>query len=190
MYQPEGYDGRVCKLKKALYGLKQAPLQWNKKFSSAMQLGLKPCSSDPCVYVREADNLYFALYVDDGLCLAPSLHIIDSFLDSLEKSFKLTRSAASCYVGIEIQRDRERRTLKLHHTAHLKRVLERFSMKDCNPVGHHTTLVKFSRRTSTATENRWRLRRSRFAKLLGHPCIPPPVQGPTLPTRLINFRAS
>ena len=138
MYQPEGYDdgsGRVCKLEKALYGLKQAPLQWNRKISRVLkQLHLKPCSSDSCVYVRERDNLIFALYVDDGLCIAPSLRIIEGFLESLEKSFKMTRCVADCFIGLEIERDRENRTLKIHQRTYLKKVLERFAMADCNPA--------------------------------------------------------
>ena len=77
MRQPEGYDdgsGRVCKLQKSRYGLKQAPLQWNKKIAEALsKLGMRACSSDPCVYVRDSDKLIFALYVDDGLCMAPRI---------------------------------------------------------------------------------------------------------------------
>ena len=137
--QPEGYDdksGRVCKLRHSLYGLRQAPLQWNKKISGVLQqLNLKPCSGDPCVYVRKSDNLIFALFVDDGLCAAPSMRIIEDFLNKLQKSFKMTYSCkVDCYIGIEIERDRENKTIKIHQKGYLRKVLEKFSMLECNPV--------------------------------------------------------
>ena len=136
--QPEGYDdnsGRVCKLKRSLYGLRQAPLQWNKKISGVLrQLDLKPCTGDPCVFVRDCDKLIFALFVDDGLCVASSRRVIDEFLDKLQESFKMTRSEVECYIGIEVIRDRESKKIKIHQKTYLKRVLERFNMLDCNPV--------------------------------------------------------
>lgn len=138
MRQPEGYDdqsGRVCKLQKALYGLKQAPLQWNKRITAVLkQLELKAVSADPCVFIRERDGLYFALYVDDGLCIAKSSDVIEEFLTSLEKTFKMTRGSAECFIGIEISRDRQARSIKLNQRGYLKKVLERFSMLDCNPA--------------------------------------------------------
>ena len=136
--QPEGYEdesGRVCKLRHSLYGLRQAPLQWNKKISGVLQqLNLEPCSADPCVYVRKSDNLVFALFVDDGLCAAPSMQIIEDFLENLQRSFKMTHSKVACYIGIEIQRDREKKTVKIHQKSYLSKVLEKFSMLDCNSV--------------------------------------------------------
>ena len=138
MAQPEGFTDktdRVCKLQKSLYGLRQAPLQWNRKIAGVLeQLGMSPCSSDPCVYRRKEDKLLFALYVDDGLCLAPKMKVIDDFLSSLQKVFKMTRGQADCFIGIEIERDRKAKTIKLHQTAYVRKLLERFSMESCNPA--------------------------------------------------------
>ena len=127
-------SGRVCKLQRSLYGLKQAPLQWYKKIAGALQgLGMRPCSSGLCVYVKSEETLLFVLYVDDGLCIAPEMSVSDEFLSSLRETFKMTRGEAGCFIGIEIDRDRKKKSTKLHQTAYLKKVLERFSMDKSNP---------------------------------------------------------
>ena len=40
---------------------------------------------------------------------------------------------ASYVIGIEIHRDRPKRTLGLSHKAYIERVLEKFKMSDCTP---------------------------------------------------------
>lgn len=171
MYQPEGYNdnsGRVCKLDKALYGLKQAPLQWNRRISKVLEsLGLKPCVQDPCVYVRDRDSLRFGLYVDDGLCIAPKLETIEQFLGELQKTFKMTRGDANCYIGIEIERDRKARTLKIHQAAYLSKVLERFSLADCNPTGSPAALDVQLRRNIDDQGNLLEAHNVPFRSLIG-----------------------
>ncbi|XP_028968050.1 BTB/POZ domain-containing protein 9-like [Galendromus occidentalis] len=138
MWQPEGLDaktGRVCKLQKSLYGLRQAPLQWDKKIASELwKLGLTPCTSDPCVFVRTEDELMFALYVDDGLCVAPDMATIDGFLDDSQKTFKMTRGRADRFVEIEIVRDRGKKSIKIHQKAYMRNVLDKYSMTECKHV--------------------------------------------------------
>lgn len=113
MEQPEGYDyksNRVCQLDKALYGLRQTPLQWNKRISAVLEdLALDACQQDPCVYVRECDDRFLALYVDDGLCAAPPMEVVCQLLDALQKTFKMTRGDANCFLGLEIVCERKRK---------------------------------------------------------------------------------
>ena len=64
-------------------------------------------------------------------------------LRDMKKSFKMTRSAEDRFISIQIERDREKRLIKIHQTAYLKKILERFSMMDCYPAEspHWTDLV-------------------------------------------------
>lgn len=136
MEQPEGFDdgsGKVCKLNKSLYGLKQASRQWYAKFDEFMQkFGLKPSNADPCVYTSA--ELYVALYVDDGLVIGYTKSKIDKLLKAIRDKFDITSSIATCYLGIEIIRDRKLKTIKLSQAAYTKSVLKKFEMSDCNGV--------------------------------------------------------
>lgn len=139
MEQPEGFNdgsGRVCKLRKSLYGLKQAPRQWNAKFDEFLQrFGLTSSQCDACVYVAPKETLYLALYVDDGLVIGKSIQTIQRFLDEMNKEFETTYSEATCYLGIEIERNREERNLRLHQSTYIHTLLKNFDMENCNPVG-------------------------------------------------------
>lgn len=136
MEQPEDFDdksGRVCKLNKSLYGLKQAPRQWYAKFDEFMQqFGLKPSNADPCMYTSV--ELYVALYVDDGLVVGHSKSKIDKLLKAMQSKFEITSSIATCYLGIEIIRNQELKTIKLSQATYTRFVLKRFEMLDCNGV--------------------------------------------------------
>ena len=85
MEEPEGYktsDGSmVCKLEKSLYGLKQAPRCWHIKLNSILdQFGLKPSSSDPCLFLSDNSALLLACYVDDGF-ITNLLTVDEAFVD-------------------------------------------------------------------------------------------------------------
>lgn len=139
MEQPEGFnDGskKVCKLRKSLYGLKQAPRQWNARLEKFLQrFGLIASQHDACVYATPVEALYLALYVDDGLVVGKSLQTIKKFLNEMKKEFETTYSEAKCYLGIEIERDRKERKLRLYQSTYIRTVLKKFQMENCNPVG-------------------------------------------------------
>lgn len=150
MKQPEGFEddtGRVCRLNKSLYGLKQAPRQWNMKFDDFMQcFGLNPSKADSCVYTTEDGELYVALYVDDGLVIGKTKTCIDELLNSMQEEFEIISSVASCYLGIEIQRNREAKIIRLTQSAYTKAVLEKFGMTEASslaiPVDPNTILYR------------------------------------------------
>lgn len=64
--------GYVCKLNKSLYGLKQAPRCWNLKFSEFVKkFSFSQGNADHCIFKGcvENQNVFLALFVDDGLWL-------------------------------------------------------------------------------------------------------------------------
>jgi hypothetical protein len=138
MEQPEGYKDettRVIKLRRSLYGLKQAPLMWFRKLDPVLrELGFAPSQFDRCLYVNLSAGIYLAIYVDDGLVAGPSLEAINDVISRLGEKFKVTSSAANCYVGIEVERNRARREIRLHQTAYCKKVIERFGLLDAKPA--------------------------------------------------------
>lgn len=53
----------------------------------------------------------------------------------MKKEFETTYSKATCYLGIEVERDRKICKLRLHQSAYIHKVLTKFEMENCNPVG-------------------------------------------------------
>ena len=143
MRQPDGYvvagkEHLVCKLNKSLYGLKQAGRSWYTKIDKVLlDLGFGHLHSDHCVYQRrEADTvIYIALYVDDLLILSNSTERLDQFKHKLSTIFDMKDLGEAHYVlGIQIQRDRQARTLSIGQHEYIKQVLDRFGMLDSKPV--------------------------------------------------------
>ena len=141
MEQPKGFeDGsdRVCRLKKGLYGLKQSPRNWNTRFNEFVRrLGFKQSDSDPCLYVKnneEGDFMVLCLYVDDGLIACQRRESLDIFVDSLKRTFEITSHEPTCYVGMEIERERSTKTIRVNQQGYIKRVLSRFGMEDAKDV--------------------------------------------------------
>jgi len=72
--------------------------------------------------------------VDDGLVLGRSKDKIEELLNAMCKEFKITSSIAKYYLGIEIERDRKSKKIRLTQTAYARTILKKFGMLDCNPA--------------------------------------------------------
>ena len=124
----------VCKLNKSLYGLKQSARQWNRKFQEALlSLGLQATHADPCLYTNKANDLFFALYVDDGILAAKTEKTLVKAISLLVSRFKVTMGELGSFVGIQVER-LANGNLKLHQEAYAKRILERFNMRHCKSI--------------------------------------------------------
>lgn len=138
MLQPEGFEdgsGRVCHLRKSLYGLKQAPRQWHQKLDDALKtFGMKSTSYDSCIYSNSDGSLLLALYVDDGLVAGQFENKVFELLAKLKEKFKTTDSEAKCYLGIEIDYNTEAKKIRIHQSAYVRNLLQRFKMDESNPV--------------------------------------------------------
>ena len=141
MQQPEGFvvagqEHLVCKLRKSIYGLKQAGRAWFEKINAALiRIDFSPLDSDHCVYVRhhEDDVLYIVLYVDDLLLIGSSLAEVKQLKTDLSARFEMTDLGEAEYVlGLQITRDRRRRSLSLSQADYIRRLLERYGMTHCN----------------------------------------------------------
>lgn len=74
--------------------------------------------------------IYLALYVDDGLVLCKSMETIKRFLRKFGQVFEIKVSEPNYFVGIEVERDRTRKLLKIHQKTYLEKLIEKFGMID------------------------------------------------------------
>lgn len=139
MQQPDGFSdntSNVCRLKKSLYGLKQSPRCWNSCFAEILlQRGFEQNPADCCLYTKKIENkkILIALYVDDGLVAATDKELANQFLQELGETLKITTKPASFYLGIEIER--KDGTILIHQRSYTEKVLKRFGMSECKPIG-------------------------------------------------------
>ena len=156
MTQPEGYvapgqQHLVCKLNKALYGLKQAGRTWHIKIDIALKRQhFTSLDADQCVYIRRQDACItiIALYVDDLLIACSQLASLTELKKQLTAQFDMEDlGEASFLLGVDIRRDRSRRTLSIGQAAYVTSLLERHGMSDCKAV---STPMEHSFRAATA----------------------------------------
>jgi len=122
-------------LLRSLYGLKQAPRQWNKKIDTFLRkFGLKSTEHDPCIYTNNCGDLIVAMYVDDGLVAGKSITKINNLINEMKREFEITTSSINYYLGLEITRNRNQKTMLIHQSAYTRNVIKKFGMDNCNEV--------------------------------------------------------
>jgi hypothetical protein len=133
----QGNEDKVGRLKKALYGLKQAGRAWYELLrGSLVEIGLNPLDSEPCIFVHAADELALIVIVDDMAIASPTQQVADGLIDSLEARFKIKRiGELKRFVGLEITRSLEERTIRVGQQRYARELLERFHLRDARPLG-------------------------------------------------------
>jgi hypothetical protein len=103
-----------------------------------IKIGYRRCEYDCCVYVRSLDDgsfIFLLLYVDDMLIAAKSIADVNKLKVLLSKEFDMKDlDVAKKIIGMEIRRDRDAKKLWLSQADYVKKVLERFSMKNAKPI--------------------------------------------------------
>ena len=143
MAQPLGFVQKgpewVCKLNKSIYGLKQSPRLWGEKLWAALkELGFRKAYSDPSLYIFDRDNIrvIVPVFVDDITLASQSADALDKFVAELAIYFKLRDlGPTSLLLGVEITRDRAKRSIHLSQKQYILNKLNEFDMADCKPVG-------------------------------------------------------
>ncbi|CAI7888071.1 unnamed protein product [Closterium sp. NIES-54] len=122
-----GFDdgsGRVLRLKKALYGLKQAPRQWYLKLRGVLEeIGFTPSTADHSLFMlgEGEQRSFMVVYVDDILIFSPSSDLMKEVMLKLQDKFKCKALGdTSFYLGLHIERDVEKRCMRVHRRKNLE----------------------------------------------------------------------
>jgi hypothetical protein len=142
MRQPEGFVEKgkdwYWRLLKSLYGLKQAGRCWHKKLNEVLEsMDFKRTVSDHSIWVFQRGDvrIIIPVFIDDMTIAAKSGTKIQEVKDELKKHFKLRDLGPTTWLlGVEIKRDRKKRTLTLSQRQYTLDLLDRFKFPDCNPV--------------------------------------------------------
>ena len=92
-------------LKKNLYGQKQAGRVWyNHLKQGLLKVGFKQSSCDECLFYR--NNVYFLVYVDDGIFCSPDSKAIKQAIQDLTKAgFDIeNKGTISDYLGVHVEK--------------------------------------------------------------------------------------
>ncbi len=119
------------KLNKALYGLKQAPRAWLKEAQDFLtSLGLQASDADPNLFTDR--KLFILLYVDDLLIIGDKERV-ESIKQRILQRWKCRDLGdAQMFIGVQIERDRPKRALRIHQTLYTTKILQRFGMDKAN----------------------------------------------------------
>ncbi|CAI5528667.1 unnamed protein product [Closterium sp. Naga37s-1] len=174
MAQPEGFDdgsGRVWKLKKALYGLKQAPRQWYMKLREVLEgIGFTPSTADHSLFMlgEGEQRSFIVVYVDDILIFSPSPDLVKEVMLKLQDKFKCkSLGDVNFYLGLHIERDVEKRSMRVHQRKYLEALAANFGQSEghvATPFPSGFKCVKGPEEESVGEEER-----RRFHSLVGQP---------------------
>ena len=141
LQQPPGYKegpgNLACHLHRALYGLRQAPRQWHARLKQELEaIGFTESEADPGLfsYHSKEDTIHLLVYVDDILIAAQSLSSVEWAKRKVMTAFEARDlGEAQIYLGMLIERDRTRQSLKLSQQRMTTQLLSKYQMQDAKP---------------------------------------------------------
>ena len=131
-------DNRCLRLLQSLYGLKQAAFDWyNTCDRKLVSLGFTSSNSDPCMYLNKLKGMIILVYVDDITIIAHHKQDIAWFKKEFRQDFKIKDLGdLKKILGVEIKRDRRNRTITIHQSTYIKKLLKNMEMEEDR---HRTT---------------------------------------------------
>ncbi|CAI7811404.1 unnamed protein product [Closterium sp. NIES-54] len=139
--------GTQWSLRRPVYGLRQAPCEWHGTLRTTLAaLGFAPSTNDPSLFLHTDTSLppfYVLVYVDDLVFATTDTEALALVKSELQKRHICTNLGELCsYLGLQITRDRARRTITLTQSHMVHQVLQRFGFRYSSPqstplhVGH------------------------------------------------------
>ncbi|CAI7903436.1 unnamed protein product, partial [Closterium sp. NIES-54] len=130
--------GTPWSLKRPIYGLRQAPHEWHDtQRTTHAALGFAPANADPSLFLRTDTSLppfYNLVYVDDLVFSTGDTEALTLLKSELLKRHTCTDlGELRNYFGLQITRDRARRTITLTQSHMVHQVLQRFGFQFSSP---------------------------------------------------------
>ncbi|CAI7863943.1 unnamed protein product [Closterium sp. NIES-53] len=134
--RPPGFTGSFSpgtqwSLRRPVYGLRQAPREWHDTLRTTLAaLGFAPSTADPSLFLCTETSLppfYVLVYVDDLVFATANTAGLAHVKSELQKRHTCTDlGELRSYLGLQITRDRARRTITLTESHMVQQVLQRF----------------------------------------------------------------
>ncbi|CAI7843550.1 unnamed protein product, partial [Closterium sp. NIES-53] len=108
--------GTQWSLRRPVYGLRQSPREWHDTLRSTIRdLGFRPSSADPSLFVRDGSTPFFILvYVNDLVFATPDRAALAEVKSELQKRHTCTDlGEVQRYLGLQITRNRAACTITL-----------------------------------------------------------------------------
>ncbi|CAI7743443.1 unnamed protein product [Closterium sp. NIES-53] len=134
--RPLGFTGSLppgtqWSLRRPVYGLRQAPREWHDTlWTTLAALGFAPSTADPSLFLCTDTSLppfYVLVYVNDLVFATADIEALALVKSELQKRHTCTDPGElTSYLGLQIIRDRARRTITLTQSHMVQQVLQRF----------------------------------------------------------------
>ncbi|CAI5993868.1 unnamed protein product [Closterium sp. NIES-65] len=141
--RPHGFTGSFppgtqWSLRRPVYGLCQAPREWHDTLRTTLAaLGFAPSTADPSLFLRTDTSLppfYILVYVNDLVFATADTAGLAYVKSELQKRHTCTDlGELRSYLGLQITRDRARRTITLTQSHMVQQVLQRFGYTCSSP---------------------------------------------------------
>ncbi|CAI7810025.1 unnamed protein product [Closterium sp. NIES-53] len=141
--RPPGFTGSFppgtqWSLRRPVYGLRQAPREWHDTlWTTLATLGFASSTADPSLFLRTdtlLPPLYILVYVDDLVFATADTAGLAHVKSELQKRHTCTDlGELRSYLGLQITRDRARRTITLTQSHMVQQVLQRFDFTYSSP---------------------------------------------------------
>ncbi|CAI5462494.1 unnamed protein product [Closterium sp. Yama58-4] len=141
--RPPGFTGSFppgtqWSLRRPVYGLRQVPREWHDTLRMTLAaLGFAPSTADPSLFLRTDTSLppfYILVYVDDLVFATADTEALALVKSELQKRHTCTDlGELRSYLGLQITRDRARRTITLTQSHMVQQVLQRFGFQFSSP---------------------------------------------------------
>ncbi|CAI7882450.1 unnamed protein product [Closterium sp. NIES-54] len=130
--------GTQWSLRRPVYSLPQAPREWHDTLRTTLAaLGFAPSTADPSLFLRTDTSLppfYVLVYVDDLVFATADTEALTLVKLEPQKRHTCTDlGELRSYLGLQITRDRARRTITLTQSHMVQQVLQRFGFQSSLP---------------------------------------------------------
>ncbi|CAI7799951.1 unnamed protein product, partial [Closterium sp. NIES-54] len=143
LLRPPGFTGSFppgtqWSLRRPVCGLRQAPREWHDTLRTTLAaLGFAPSTADPSLFLRTDTLLppfYILVYVNDLVFATADTAGLAHVKSELQKRHTCTDlGELRSYLGLQITRDRARRTITLTQSHMVQQVLQRFDFTYSSP---------------------------------------------------------